>query len=57
MLVYLDAHLLNKPEVTISTAHTRFDADDKLTEEATRNFLASRLTALQAWTRRLQTSA
>ena len=57
MFVYLDAHLLNKPEVMISAAHTRFDADGKLTDEATRKFLASLLTALRDWTHRLRTSA
>ena len=57
MFVYLDAHLLNKPEVMISAAHTRFDADGKLTDEATRRFLASFLTALRDWIYRLRTSA
>ena len=41
MFVYLDAHLLNKPEVMISAAHTRFDASGRLTDEATRKFVAS----------------
>ena len=57
MFVYLDAHLLNKPEVMISAAHTRFDADGKLTDEATRKFVTSLLTALRDWTHRLQASA
>ena len=54
MFVYLDAHLLNKPEVMISAAHTRFDADGRLTDQATRKFVASLLTALRDWTHRLQ---
>ncbi len=57
MFVYLDAHLLNKPEVMIGAAHTRFDADGKLTDEATRKFVASLVTALRDWTHRLQASA
>ncbi len=57
MFVYLDAHLLNKPEVMIGAAHTRFDADGKLTDEATRKFVTSLLTALRDWTHRLQASA
>lgn len=57
MFVYLDSHVLNKPEVMISAAHTRFDADGKLTDEATRKFVASLLTALRDWTHRLQGSA
>jgi chromate reductase len=57
MFVYLDAHVLNRPEVMISAAHTRFDADGKLTDEATRTFLASFLIALRDWTFRLQRGA
>jgi chromate reductase len=57
MFVYLDAHLLHKPEVMISAAHTRFDADGRLTDPATRTFVASLLTALRDWTHRLQASA
>ena len=57
MCVYLDAHLLNKPEVMISAAHTRFDADGRLTDQATRTFVASLVTALRDWTHRLQASA
>jgi chromate reductase len=56
MCVYLDAHLLNKPEVMISAAHTRFDADGRLTDQATRTFVASLVTALRDWTHRLQAS-
>jgi chromate reductase len=41
----------------ISAAHTRFDADGKLTDEATRTFLASFLIALRDWTFRLQRGA
>ena len=57
MFVYLDAHLLNKPEVMIGAAHTRFDADGKLTDDATRKFVASLVIALRDWTLRLRTSA
>ncbi len=54
MFVYLDAHLLNKPEIMISAAHARFDAEGKLTDDATRKLLSSLLTALRDWTLRLQ---
>ena len=57
MFVYLDAHLLNKPEVMISAAHTRCDASGRLTDEATRKFVASLLTALRDWTLRLRAGA
>ncbi len=54
VFVYLDAHLLNKPEIMISAAHTRFDGEGRLTDEATRKYLASLLSALRDWTLRLQ---
>ncbi len=57
MFVYLDAHPLNKPEVMISAAQTRFDADGKLADDATRAFIANLLTALRDWTLRLRVSA
>ncbi len=52
--VYLDAYVLNKPEVLIAAAHTRFDANGQLTDTTTRNILASMLTALSAWTLQLR---
>lgn len=52
--VFLDAHVLNRPEVMIGAAHTRFDAEGRLTDEATRKFLATMLVALRDWTLRLQ---
>jgi chromate reductase len=54
IFVFLDAHVLNKPEVMIGAAHTRFDAAGKLTDEATRGFLAAMLLALRDWTVRLR---
>ena len=57
MFVYLDAHLLNKPEVMISAAHTRFDAEGRLTDENTRKFLGMFLIALRDWTYRLRNGA
>ena len=57
VFVYLDAHLLNRPEVMISAAHTRFDAHGKLSDEGTRKRIASLLVALRDWTQRLQATA
>lgn len=54
VFVYLDANVLNKPEVMIGGAASRFDADGKLIDEATRKFIASQLVALQAWAVRLR---
>ncbi len=52
--VFLDAYVMNKPEVMIGAAHTRFDKEGKLTDEVTRKFLASMLVALRDWTVRMQ---
>jgi chromate reductase len=51
--VFLNAHLLNRPEVMIGQAATRFDAEGRLTDEATRGFVQALLVALEAWTERL----
>jgi chromate reductase len=55
--VFLDAHVLNRPEVMIGAAATRFDATGSLTDQATRAFLASMLEALRDWTLRLRSPA
>jgi chromate reductase len=54
MLGGLNAHLLNKPEVMISQAATRFDATGRLTDEATRALVAQQMIALRDWTLRLR---
>ncbi len=51
--VYLDVHLLNKPEVMIEHAAEKFDADLNLKDPKTRDQIAALLKALVAWTRRL----
>jgi chromate reductase len=57
ILVFLDVHMLNKPEVMIASAHERFDADGGLTHVPTREFLGKLLVALQAWTLQLKPKA
>jgi chromate reductase, NAD(P)H dehydrogenase (quinone) len=52
--VFLDAHILNRPEVMIGGAASKFDAAGKLTDQATRDFLAAMLVAFKAWTLRLR---
>ena len=54
MLGGLNAHVLNKPEVLISQAATRFDAEGKLTDETVRGLIGQQMAALQAWTLRLK---
>jgi chromate reductase len=51
--VYLNMHLVNKPEVTIAAAHTKFNEQGKLTDEPTRGFVRDLLVNLAAWTRRI----
>jgi chromate reductase, NAD(P)H dehydrogenase (quinone) len=49
--VLLDMHPLNKPEVLIGQAQTKFDADGRFTDEAGRGFIRDLLVALANWTR------
>ncbi len=51
--VFLNAHLLNKPEVMIAGAKQIFGEAGRLTDEETRAHLARLLAALAVWTRRL----
>jgi len=54
MFVFLNAFVLNRPEVMIASAASRFDAEGKLTDEATRKFIRSLLESLRDWTQRLR---
>jgi chromate reductase len=54
ILVDLDMHLLNQPEVLIYGAAQKFDAAGNLTDEHTAKSIQGLLTALAAWTRRLR---
>lgn len=51
--VFLDMHPVNKPEVFIGQASTKFAADGSLTDEPTRQFIAQLLVALRDWTRKI----
>ena len=51
--VFLDMHPLNKPEVLIGQAQTKFDTDGRLTDEAGRGFIRDLLVALEAWARQI----
>jgi chromate reductase len=54
--VFLNMHLVNKPEMLIGGAAAKFDAEGRLTDETTRGFIRDLLTALAAWTHRLRTA-
>jgi len=54
MLVQLWAHPLPRPEVFIGNAQTKFDAQGKLTDEATRKFLTELLVGFKTWITRMK---
>jgi chromate reductase len=54
MFVFLNGMVLNQPEVMIAQAGTRFDAEGRLTDEKTREFVGALLVALKDWTERLR---
>jgi chromate reductase, NAD(P)H dehydrogenase (quinone) len=53
VMVFLNAHVLNKPEVMIGPAGSAFDKEGNLTDEATRNIIRQQLEALAAWAQKL----
>ncbi|WP_299597298.1 NADPH-dependent FMN reductase [uncultured Microbulbifer sp.] len=57
ILIYLDAHFVNKPEVMISFAHKKFDESGKLTDEVTRKFIGDLVSALGTWQQRLNSGS
>lgn len=54
VFVFLDAHVLNKPEIMIGGAAQRFDGVGVLTDAATRQFIAQQMVALRDWAHRLR---
>ena len=54
VFIFLDAHVLNQPEIMIAAAHTKFDADGHLTDEMTRSLISKQIEALKDWAMQLQ---
>jgi len=54
ILGQLWAHVLPRPEVFIGSAQSKFDAQGKLTDEATRKFLTDLLAGFGTWITRMQ---
>jgi chromate reductase len=52
ILVYLNAHVMNRPEIMVPAAHSKFDAEGKLTDESTREHLVKFSAAFQAFASR-----
>jgi chromate reductase len=51
----MNGMVLNRPEVMISAAASKFDDAGNLTDQATRDFVHKMLVALADWTQRLKT--
>jgi len=52
--VFVNLHVLNRPEVMIANAAAAFDASGRLTDEGARKLIADLLVNLAAWTERLK---
>lgn len=52
--VFLDLHVLNKPEVFANAFGPAFDADGQLVDPAIQKLIVTQLTALQAFARKLK---
>jgi chromate reductase len=53
VLVYLNAFTVNRPEVFIGSAQTKFNAEGSLVDESTSKFIAELLVALQQLKQRI----
>lgn len=53
-MVFLNMFPINQPEVMISNASERFDADGNLTDETSKKLIRQLLQNLVDWTRRIQ---
>jgi chromate reductase, NAD(P)H dehydrogenase (quinone) len=54
--VFLNMRFINKPEVFIGAAHTKFDAAGNLTDDVAKGLIKDLLVALVDWTKRLKGS-
>ena len=54
MFVFLNMYPVNGPEVIVTFAQDKFDANGKLVDDNTRKFLTQLLQNLANWTRRLR---
>ena len=53
MLVFLNAHAINKPEVIVTFINEKIDHDGIVTDEKTREKIKEMLEALVSWSKRL----
>ncbi|MDE2517743.1 MAG: NAD(P)H-dependent oxidoreductase [Rhodospirillales bacterium] len=52
--VFLNGHVMNRPEVMIGGAQNKFAADGSLTDAPTRDFMAAHLVAFRDWVLRMK---
>ncbi len=52
--VFMNGYVLNRPEVMITMAAGKFDAEGRLTDQPTRDIIAAMLSAFKAWTLRMR---
>ena len=53
-IVFLNGLVMNRPEVMIPAAQNKFDADGKLTDQTTRDFIVAHQAAFKTWVLRLK---
>ncbi len=56
IMIYLDVHFVNKPEVMIAGAHDKFDSQGRLADATTRDFIGQLVSALTALHRQFSPS-
>lgn len=49
VLQFMDAHVMNRPEVFVTSALQKFDADGNCTDGATKEFVGAQMLAFQNW--------
>lgn len=54
VLVYLNMHPINRPEVIVTFANEKIDEDGRLRDEKTREIIMELLNSLVEWTKRLK---
>jgi chromate reductase, NAD(P)H dehydrogenase (quinone) len=52
--VFLNGLVMNQPEVMVPQAQNKFDAEGKLNDQATSDFIVAHLAAFQAWVLRVR---
>ncbi|SEL28612.1 chromate reductase [Colwellia chukchiensis] len=49
IMIYLDVHFINKPEVMIASAHNKFNQQGELDDQLSRDFIQQLMAALVTW--------